>query len=299
MAEWLGDTPIFQATMTAAERAEFELFKTVKAIDTKGTDMAKKNDAQTTIENINEQEDTIVTENTAANANANEKENVMNIEGIPMKARKNGVTYYDRNTDVERHIAIRKATKFGRIKGIEVVSCIPGLTSANISKDAAEIELLGKACAKFGWKNGVCTQAKAKNYHGTPNPEYKGHGWFVKFAGAKDETSGTVAYPMEAFIWNTESGLPEFDEKKKAQDDARKAKSRFNAAQRALKEANAAAGIKTPRRSTSRKPKTETIAAAPVPMAAPAKLIHVKLANGVEFDARDAKEAAELKALFE
>ena len=304
MAEWLGDTPIFQATMTTAERAEFELFKTsVKAIDTKETDMAKKNDAQTTIDmnaTINEsKEDSTMTENAAANVNANEKENVMSIEGIPMKARKNGTAYYDRNTDVERHIAIRKATKFGRIKGIEVVSCIPGLTPANISKDAAEIELLGKACAKFGWKNGVCTQAKAKNYHGTPNPEYKGHGWFVKFAGAKDETSGTVAYPMEAFIWDTESGLPEFDEEKKAQDDARKAKSRFNAAQRALKEANAAAGIKTTRRKTSRKPKTETIAAAPVPMAAPAQLIHIKLANGIEFDARDAKEAAELKALFE
>lgn len=314
MAEWLGDTPIFQATMTAAERAEFELFKTVKAIDTKGTDMAKKNDAQTTIENINEQEDTTMTENTAAaNVNTESKEDTMTttqlpktfeeyqmaFAGIPMKARKNGTAYYDRTADVARHLTIRKETKLGRTKGIEPVTCIPGETVGNITKDPAEVELLGKACKKFGWKNGVCTVSKAGKYHGTPNPEYKGHGWFVKFAGAKDETSGTVAYPMEAFVWDTESGLPEFDEEKKAQDDARRAKSRFNKAQRALKEANAAAGIKTPRRKTSRKPKTETIAAAPVPMAAPAKLIHIKLANGIEFDARDAKEAAELKALFE
>lgn len=303
MAEWLGDTPIFQRTMTDEERRDFALFKTkVKANESKENDMAKKNAAQTTIDAIANEEDTTMTENTAANVNTESKENTtMTITGIPMKARKNGNEYYDRPTDVERHVAIRKATKLGRTKAIEATTCIPGESLANISKDPAEWELLGKAAAKFGWTNGVCTVSKALKYHGTPNPEYTGHGWFVEFATHKSETDGTIAYPMEAFVWATESGLPEFDEEADALRKARKAKTAMNRAKRALKEANDAAGIKTPRRkATSKKPAAKaTIANDPVPMAAPAKLIHIRLANGVEFDARDAKEAAELKALFE
>ena len=274
MAEWLGDTPVFRMTMTDKERTEFALFKTkVKAIDTKETDMAKKNDVQTIATATESKEDTTMTENVNATATANEsKEDTMTIEGIPMKYRKNGAAYYDRTTDVARHLAIREETKLGRTKGIEPVTCIPGETVGTITKDPAEVELLGKACKKFGWENGVCTVSKAGKYHGTPNPEYKGHGWFVRFKDAKTETSGTVAYPMEAFIWDTESGLPEFDAEKKALADARKAKSAANRAAKQLREANKAAGIKTPRRKTSRKPaakKVETIANEPVPMAAP------------------------------
>jgi len=274
MAEWLGDTPSFQRTMTPAERREFELFKSsVKANESKENDMAKKNDTQTTInmnaaEQNTEKENPMTNETANANANTNEKENVMTITGIPMKARKNGNEYYDRPTDVERHVAIRKATKFGRTKGIEAATCIPGETLANISKDPAEWELLGKACAKFGWTNGVCTVSKALKYHGTPNPEYTGHGWFVEFATHKGETDGTIAYPMEAFVWATESGLPEFDEEKKAKDDARRAKARFNRAKRALKDANKAAGIKTPRKPAAPK-KVEVIKDEPVAAAAP------------------------------
>ena len=290
MAEWLGDTPIFQATMTSEERAEFALFKTkVQAIDTKETDMAKNNDVQTTINetvNTESKEDTM-TENVNVTATANEsKEDTMTttqlpktfeeyqmaFAGMPMKARKNGTAYYDRTADVARHLTIRKETKLARIKGIEPATCIPGETVGNITKDPAEVELLGKACKKFGWENGVCTVSKAGKYHGTPNPEYEGHGWFVRFKDAKTETSGTVAYPMEAFIWDTESGLPEFDAEKKAAADARKAKIAANKAAKQLREANKAAGIKTPRRKTSRKPaakKVETIANEPMPMAAP------------------------------
>ena len=321
MSEWLFDTPIFRATMTPEMEREANLFRNgAKPRNESEEDtMAKKNDVKTIAENTNTEskEDTTMTENVNATANANEsKEDTMTtaelpktleeyqmaFAGIPMKARKNGTAYYDRTADVARHLTIRKETKLGRIKGIEPVTCIPGETVGNITKDPAEVELLGKACKKFGWENGVCTVSKAGKYHGTPNPEYEGHGWFVRFKDAKTETSGTVAYPMEAFIWDTESGLPEFDVEKKAAADARKAKIAANKAAKQLREANKAAGIKTPRRKTSRKPaakKVETIANEPVPMAAPAGLIHIKLANGVEFDARDAKEAAELKALFE
>lgn len=281
--------------------------------ESKEDTMAKKNDVQTiTNENANEQEGTTMTENITATANTESKEDtIMTIKGIPTNTRKNGNVYYDRNTDIKRHHAIRDEFNVGRIKGIEVTTCIPNESWENFTDDPKEVELLGKVCKKLGWTNGVCTVAKAMKYHGAPNPEYTGHGWLVKYlprtpksgknAGVTTVTE-TVVYPMEAFVWDTESGLPEFDVEKKALADARKAKSEANRAVKQLREANKAAGIKTPRRKTSRKPaakKVETIANEPVPMAAPAGLIHIKLANGVEFDARDAKEAAELKALFE
>lgn len=164
-------------------------------------DMAKKAIAQSTVDNIvNEaKEDSAMTETTEQTSK----------NGIPMGTTQKGRVYYMHSKDVERHLPIRQATKLGRTKNIGVTSCIPGLTAENITKDEAEIALLGKACRKFGWTNGVCTVAKALAHHGTPNPEYDGHGWFVKYANAKSETDGTVAYPMEAFVWNTESGQPE------------------------------------------------------------------------------------------
>ena len=294
-AEWLGDTPIFQRTMTDEERRDFALFKTkVKANESKENDMAKKNEKQTTIDAIaNEsKEDTTMTENTAAaNVNANEKENVVK---------------YNYREDKARHAEIRANAKLGRTKAIEVTSCIPGKNAYNMTDDPAEVELLGKAAAKFGWGNEFCTVSQAKKFGGELDPEYKGHGWLIKYkpytpksgknAGVTTQFE-TVVYPKAAFVWA--AGEPVFDEDADALRKARKAKTAMNRAKRALKEANDAAGIKTPRRSTSRKPKAEVVKDAPVPAAAPAKLIHIRLANGVEFDARDAKEAAELKALFE
>lgn len=311
MAEWLGDTPIFQSTMTERERREFALFKTkVKATSNEEDTMAtKKNTAQTTINES--KEDTTMNETTELPKTL--KEFQMNFKGIPMGVRKNGNAYYNRAADIERHKAIRNDAKLSRIKGIEVGSCIPGETTDNFTDDPAEVVLLGKAAKKFGWGNEFCTVAKALKYHGTPNPDYEGHGWLVQYkpyvyktgerAGQTKEPTITVVYPKEAFIWLTESGEPEFDTEKKALADARKAQREAREAAKALKEANAAAGIKpTRRRRTSKKSnepaKKQVITEAPVPAAAPAKLIHIKLANGVEFDARDAKEAAELKALF-
>jgi len=282
MAEWLGDTPIFQSTMTDKERTEFALFKTKVKATSKENIMAKKNVQTIANDNANEQEGTTMTENVTATANTESKEDtIMTIKGIPTNTRKNGNVYYDRNTDIKRHHAIRDEFNVGRIKGIEVTTCIPNESWENFTDDPKEVELLGKVCKKLGWTNGVCTVAKAMKYHGTPNPEYTGHGWLMKYlprtpksgknAGVTTVTE-TVVYPMEAFIWDTESGLPEFDVEKKALADARKAKSEANKAAKQLREANKAAGIKTPRRKTSRKPaakKVETIANEPVPMAAP------------------------------
>lgn len=252
--------------------------------------------------------------NTAANTTnetiANEKENTM-VKGIPFITTKTGRTYYDRNTDLNRHAAIREELvgALDDIEPVEVLTCIPGETWANFTDDVAEVNVLGRVMALLGWTS-VCTVAKAGKYCGTPNPDYEGHGWLVKYrphtykTGKKagmTETTLTVVYPVEAFVWNTESGEPEFDEKKAAVAAARKAKTAAKNANKALREANAAAGIKTPRRKSAKKPaapKVETIKPEPIPAAAPVTLIHIKLPNGVEFDAHDAKEAAELKALL-
>lgn len=281
--------------------------------ESKEDEMAKNAAAQTTIDmnvNTESKEDTTMTENAAAKTvNANEQEDIMTITGIPTKTRKNGNIAYDRPTDIARHEAIRAEFNPGRVKGIEVTNCIPGLSWKNFTDDPAEVELLGKVCKKMGWVNGVTTVAKAMDYNGKPNPDYEGHGWLVQYkpyvyktgerAGTAKEPTKTVVYPMEAFVWDTESGMPEFDEDKAAMKAARKAKAALNQAAKALKDANAAAGIK-PKRKTSHKPAAKQVVAdLPVAAAGPAKLIHIKLANGVEFDARDAKEAAELKALFE
>ena len=292
MAEWLGDTPIFQSTMTERERREFTLFKTkVKATSNEEDTMATKKNVKTT---INESKEDTMTENAAAKTvNANEQE---------------GTVKYNYREDKAKHAAIRDAAKLGRVKPIEVTSCLPGKTAANFTDDPDEVTLLGKAAAKFGWGSEFCTVSQAKKFGGELDPEYKGHGWLVKYkpytpksgknAGVTTQFE-TVVYPKAAFVWHTESGEPEFDERAEAERAAKKAKRAATRAARALKEANAAAGIK-PKRKTSRKPATkQAIADAPVPAAAPAKLIHIKLTNGIEFDARDAKEAAELKALFE
>ena len=278
--------------------------------------MAKKNENQTTIDAIaNEsKEDTTMTENATANVNANEKENAMTITGIPTKTRKNGNISYDRPTDIARHEAIRAEFKPGRTKGIEVTNCIPGLSWENFTDDPAEVELLGKVCKKMGWVNGVTTVAKALNYCGTPNPEYTGHGWLVQYkpyvyktgerAGQAKAPTKTIVYPMEAFVWHTESGLPEFDKAKALKKAADEAQHELRDAQKKAKDADKEAGInrnkgKGKGKKNERSTNTQVINDQPVAAAAPAKLIHIKLANGVEFDARDKDEAAELKALFE
>lgn len=266
MAEWLGDTPIFQETMTDEERTEFAFFKTkVKAIDTKETDMAKKNDAQTTInENVNTTE--------------SKEDTTMTIKGIPTGTRKNGNIFYDRNTDIARHHVIRDEFKAGRIKGIEVTTCIPGESWENFTNDPKEVELLGKVCKKLGWTDGVCTVAKAMKFHGMPNPEYTGHGWLVKYLPRTPKSgknagmtivNETIVYPMEAFVWDTESGLPEFDEEKAAVTAARRARTAARNADKKAKEAEKAAGIKPKRKArrvTAKKVDTikdEPVAAAP------------------------------------
>ena len=288
--------------MTERERREFALFKTkVKATSNEEDTMAtKKNAAQTTInENVNEQEDTMNEQ--TANTNTTTKETTM--FDIPRKA--NGK--YDFVADKAKHAAIRDEFKLGRVKGIELTHAIEGKKLlGGITNDPDELALLAKVAKKLGWCGRVLTVTQAENYMGRPNPEFVGHGWLIKnkpHTNKEGRTTQfmTVVYPIEAFIFNTEDGEPALDEQKALEKAADKAKREASVANRNLRNANRAAGRKNTRRKTNTKKPAEkqVIVEAPVPANAPeAKLIHIKLENGVEFDARDTKEAAELKALF-
>lgn len=252
--------------MTDAERREAELFRSG----------AKKP------LNESKEDEMSNTKNAVKTAVNNEsKEDTMTIKGIPFTTTKTGRTYYDRNADLARHTAIRDELfdaleDFGTV---EVVTCIPGETWQNFTNDVNEVNVLGHVMAMFGWTS-VCTVAKAGKYHGTPNPDYEGHGWLVRYLPRTPKTgknagiphiTETVVYPEEAFIWDTESGKPEFDEQKAAEVTARKAKTAANRAKKALRDANKAAGIKTPRKKAAKKPapKAEVIKDEPVAAAAP------------------------------
>lgn len=240
----------------------------------------------------NESKEDIMTTTTTAETTTNEQETTMTentstIKGITMGERKNGNAYYNRAVDIVRHTIIRDQMNLGRVRGIEVTSCIPGETWENFTDDPAEVEILGKVCKKMGWMNGVCTVAKARKFNGEPNPDYEGHGWLVKYkpyvyktgerAGQAKEPTITVVYPKEAFVWNTESGEPELNEQLVANRKARTAKRAANRAAAALKEANAAAGITTKpkRRSKKANRKATNAPAAAAPSADTAAMVEM------------------------
>lgn len=197
---------------------------------------------------------------------------------------------YNYREDKARHEEIRANAKLGRTKAVEVTSCIPGHTTANFTDDPAEVELLGKAAAKFELGTEFCTVSQAKKFGGTLDPEYKGHGWLVKYlpytpksgknAGVTTQFS-TVVYPKAAFVWA--AGEPVKDEQLEAERAARKAKRAANAAKKALKEANDAAGIKTPRRkATSRKPAAKVEAAPNADVAALTESLNAVMAQNAQ-----------------
>lgn len=220
-------------------------------------------------------EDEIMTKTAAKNTKtaATEKETPMTEQTANKTANneKETTVKYNYREDKARHEEIRANAKLGRTKAVEVTSCIPGHTTDNFTDDPAEVELLGKAAAKFGMGTEFCTVSQAKKFGGTLDPEYKGHGWLVKYlpytpksgknAGVTTQFS-TVVYPKAAFVWA--AGEPVKDEQLEAERAARKAKSAARAANKALKDANKKAGIKTPRRkTTSHKPATKKVEAAP------------------------------------
>ena len=294
-ANYLGDTPIFQATMSERERNEFENFKR------KVTTMPKIE--QPTIANFetiaNEKETIMPKEDTMPETTkttktiANEKENATMTETTTKKSA------YTLKKDAANELRTKYLDEILKAVPAEgVTSCLPGKTIANLTDDPKEQEILAKAATFFDMGNTFCTESQAKKFGGTLNEEETGFLVNWKPKATKDGRTNVwscIVYPVTAFEW--ENGEPTFDEDAELKRKARRAQRAAKKAAAALKEANDAAGIKpaTKRRATSKAKAT----AAPAIAAAPAaKLLHIKLPNGIEFDAHDAAEVKELMALF-
>ena len=162
-----------------------------------------------------------------------------------------------------------------------------------------EKKVLALTCLENGWEPVFMTKNQAAQYGGTPKDDAKGiklHGpnvakGFLYFNAAEiDWAAGEPAFNGEV----AEAQAATY-EQIKANRKARAAKRALNKAKADLRAANDAAGIKPARK--SKKAKAAAPAPAPV-VAAPEKLLHIKLPNGIEFDARDAAEVKELMALF-
>ena len=268
-ATYLGDTPIFQATMSERERNEFENFKR------KVTTMPKiEQPTIANFETIANEKETIMPENTAVKtiANDSKKENAMPETTTPKKsvfASKKDAALAFRNENIDTVMATEP------IEG--VTSCLPGKTINNLTDNPEEQEILARAAALFEMGNEFCTEAQARKFSGKLKDDAQPC-WFVKWNpkatkdGRVNEWS-TIVYPVTAFEW--ENGEPTFDEDAELKRKARRAQRAAKKAAAALKEANDAAGIKpAAKRRTTTKAKAT---AAPAIAAAPAaKLLHIK-----------------------
>lgn len=251
-------------------------------------DMTKKaNTNQTTSNSVNTESKEDKNMKNEQTATANNTEKKFNYKQSKAAAK----AFRDEN--------IGKVTK-SRKKAVEVTSCLPGKGATNLSDDPAELALLAKAAAVFGWGTEFCTVNQAAKFFGTlKDPECIG--WFIswlpktpksgKNAGI-EQTFETMVFPKDAFEWATESGEPEFDEEKAAQSNARRAKSRVKKAQNDMKKAYEEAGLEMPKTRKKATKKTSTKKAAPkvdVPNidmdaalnAAIEKLVSEKLAEAV------------------
>lgn len=278
MGEYLGDTPIFQQTMTDRERDEYNRFR-------KETTMPKIQqpviaDFPTEFTKTTKKETTMP--KTAAKTNEPKKETVVEKKVSPFAAKKNAAAAL-------RDEYIEQVKAVDPLDG--VTSCLPGKTIANLTDDPAEADLLARAAAFFEMGNEFCTEAQAKKFNGTLKEGEQG--WLIFWKpkttkAGKESTWSSVVYPVDAFEWA--NGKPVFDEQAELERKARRAKRAAAKAAKELKAANEAAGIKTPRRTAAR-------TTAPVVAAAPA-MLHFKLPNGLEFDAHSVEEAKEIMAMF-
>ena len=252
MGEYLGDTPIFQRTMTDRERAEYERFRketTMPKIEqpkicnfpTEFTNDKKATKKETTMPKTAAKTETKTAEKKET---AVKNENTEPKKVSPFAAKKAAATAL-------RDEHIDEVMKAEPMEG--VTSCLPGKTIANLTDDPAEAELLARAATFFEMGNEFCTEAQAKKFGGTLNEDESGWLIFWKPKTTKEGKTSTwssIVYPVDAFEWA--GGKPVFDEQAELERKARRAKRAANKAAKELKAANDAAGIKTPRRTVAR-----------------------------------------------
>lgn len=259
MGEYLGDTPIFQQTMTERERNEYERFQETTMPKIEQPKIANfptefTNDKKATKKETTMPKTAAKTAKTAAkketavkNETTEKKETVMNEtekKASPFAAKKAAATAL-------RDEHIDEIMKAEPMEG--VTSCLPGKTIANLTDDPAEADLLARAAAFFEMGNEFCTESQARKFNGTLKEDEQG--WLVMWKpkttkAGKTSTWSSVVYPVDAFEWA--DGKPVFDEQAELERKARRAKRAANKAAKELKAANDAAGIKTPRRTVAR-----------------------------------------------
>lgn len=251
MGEYLGDTPIFQRTMTDRERTEYDRFRketTMPKIEqpkianfpTEFTNDKKATKKETTMPK---------TAAKTASKTAAKKETAVKNENT--EAKKSPFTAKKAAATALRDEHLDEVMKAEPMEG--VTSCLPGKTIANLTDDPAEAELLARAATFFEMGNEFCTEAQAKKFGGTLKEDVQG--WLIFWKPkttktGKESTWSSIVYPVDAFEWA--GGKPVFDEQAELERKARRAKRAANKAAKELKAANDAAGIKTPRRTVAR-----------------------------------------------
>jgi len=252
MGEYLGDTPIFQQTMTDRERNEYDRFRKeismpkiqqpkIANFPTEFTNDKKATKKETTMPKTAAKTETKTAEKKET---AVKNENTEPKKVSPFAAKKAAATAL-------RDEHLDEIMKAEPMEG--VTSCLPGKTIANLTDDPAEAELLARAATFFEMGNEFCTEAQAKKFGGTLKESESG--WLIFWKpkttkAGKESTWSSIVYPVDAFEWA--GGKPVFDEQAELERKARRAKRAANKAAKELKAANDAAGIKTPRRTVAR-----------------------------------------------
>lgn len=284
MGEWLFDTPsIFKDSMTPAVNS-------TDSIESK-EDTMTKTAAKTTVN---------------AETIANEKETTMNAAKTNAKTTRkltreewkaqyiNGLkAIVDELAPKHEGELPEPCNYFHALNELRTGEPAKALYASDLEK-----KVLALTCLENGWEPVYLTKNQAAQYGGTPKDDAKG----IKLHGP-NVAKGYLYFNAAEIDWA--AGEPAFNgevaeaqaatyEQIKANRKARAAKRALNKAKADLRAANELAGIKP-----ARKGKKAKAAAAPAPVAAaPEKLLHIKLPNGIEFDARDAAEVKELMALF-
>ena len=156
------------------------------------------------------------------------------------------------------------------------------LTGKYAEHDAKEMEYLRLAASVMGWDDvEFATVAQAARYQGALADE-DAVGWTMQ----SGETFWFTVYPYSAFVWDTESGDPEYDEDKGLAKELRRAQREAN------RKAKAARAVQ---KKVNERAKAAKAAAAP---AAPAKVYRITMADGTVLEAPTMAELKEMKEMF-
>lgn len=256
MGEWLFDTPIFRATMTAEMEREANLFRNEFRNESK--------------------EDTTMTKTAAKTAKTTaktaEKETTMNNEPKKRLTREEWKAQYIADLTAKANELAAKhegdelpipINLYHKLNNERTGAPVKGLYASEL-----EMRVLALTCLENGWEAEYMTANQAGDYSGKPKDDAVG----IKLHG-KNVAKGYTFYNVSEIEW--EFGEPVWNEdvanerqatyaQYAAERKVRNAKRAVSHAKKNLKDAAAAAGIPAkPKRRVSKAKATSTKAAAP------------------------------------